>query len=284
MNPDKSKKMKYKVCISIPVHEAPDIVVDQINNLRFYYNNECVIVIHISRGFKMPDEIFSDRAYNFIDMEDVIVNPYSYPTQWGDLMYLHNSNFRHACSVVDFDYFVLHASNDLYLRHGSINYIERRQNGVSPHLFEAWHWNPIMEKDNELKKLLQYVGCKKAYLSPVEGTFYKKETFTQMLDLIDNFYCYGESNQPLYPREEVFYPTLMKAMEEDHGTPIAYGPHTIGDKITMDTVFQIRYGVYHNPKTEHLYDFSTLYALKGFPREYNNLYRVIVRRLMEQVI
>lgn len=273
-----SAPMKYKVCISIPVHEAPDVVVEQIKNIRHYYNNECVIVLHLSRNFEMPEQIDPDRAYNFIDMEGVIINPYSYPTKWGDIMYLHNSNFRYACSVVDFDYFILHASNDLYIRHGAIEYIEKVKNGSSPIYFENWDWSVIMDQDQAFKNLLTYMGAERPFISPVEGSFYLKETFQQMLDIIDRFYEEGDG--PLYPREETFYPTVLKLLNADYGSPVVLAPHFVKEPISLDTLFQIRFGIYQSEKASQFYDPSNLFAVKGVPRDYNHLFRHVIRGIM----
>ena len=61
------------------------------------------------------------------------VNPRSQPTKWGDILHLHNNdNVRFASDQLEpFDYVLLHASNDLYLRTGAERYVAGRPRGAT---------------------------------------------------------------------------------------------------------------------------------------------------------
>ena len=212
-----------KICISIPVHERPDVIRDQILNFRFYLPN-CIIVLHKSRNFieTVSHGSFDDLA----KIEGVFVNPVSLPTwsRWGSFAHVHNSNFEFAHKNLDFDYFCLHASNDMFVKAGAKDYIAR---------FDCGNHNALLEKDSgwalaekifadpDLKKIMESVNLQDICGSQVEGMFFRREIFAEMIKIIERFYDF--SNVDLnYERAEVYYPTLARKFATSFGMPYVF--------------------------------------------------------------
>lgn len=107
----------YKIIFSIPVHEKYEVILDQCLNFHFF-NPNSGIVLHFSKGFNAQssqiDKNTFDKAIEKLDY--VFINPYSVRTGWYDIIQAHISNFEFILkNNIDFDYFSLCASNELFL-------------------------------------------------------------------------------------------------------------------------------------------------------------------------
>ena len=111
-----------KIAISIPVHEKKDVVLDQIMNIKFYIENP-VIVLHISKDFYENEH---GDFHELKEIKNVYINPENLETGWGNILLTHVSNYYYIKGMVEFDYFILHASNDMYLKTGIEDYIKSR--------------------------------------------------------------------------------------------------------------------------------------------------------------
>ncbi len=202
-----------KVCVSIPVHEQPEVIYDQIRNFRFYFP-ECVIVLHQSRNFEWPAG--KPQRLNVSQFENVYLNPESLPTwsHWGSFAHVHNANFRFAAKTFDFDYFAIHASNDMMVRRVDPRFIAAVDAGVRTGRVpenttfgqgvRAW-------KDRDFAKMRKHLGTDEIYGAMGEGSFYKRELFAEIVDIIEKFYDYRQTDLA-YERMEFYYPTLARRL------------------------------------------------------------------------
>ncbi len=205
-----------KIVVSILVHENIDVINDQIRNF-LHFNKDALIVLHFSKRLA-----FDDLLNSFIKNDRVYINPVHLETKWGDLLQPHVENFKFAASILEFDYFVMHSSNDMYFRFGSNEYISIFDAGFNLHFLlqeKSWWWpNEFAWKDNQLHKIMLNLGLSVRVASQVEGSFYKFDIFKQIIDVIDKYinfnYDYGPKR---YPREEVYFSTIaQKFVNFDH--------------------------------------------------------------------
>ena len=203
--------------ISIPVHEKTEVIIDQIVNYK-HFCPDCGIVLHISKGFNFKDSFHTEKEFLFIlsTFKNVFVNPIRLDTAFADIVHTHLSNFKYISSIVDFEYFCLNASNDLFVRKMPIikdwdfncPYVEARY---------TESWNEYIYRDEYLERILNYFGKNKSDIqkSQIEGSFYRKDLFQKMSDVINAFYNYeeilkiGREKRNVYPREEVYFPTVV---------------------------------------------------------------------------
>lgn len=287
---------KYKFCVSIPVHKNPETVLDQIENIQHFYKNEVAIVLHVPENFEFTSR-FKDES--FLNIEGVYVNPEKLHVIWGTLMHVHNSNFNFAEKEIDFDYFILHASNDMYVRHGVTEYIEKAKNGIHQ---APWRntvryltfnndgrksWSKERHQDLELELMLGTLGLEKVYGTHSEGTFFEKKVFSQMVEAIDKFYFY-DGTQRIYPREEYWYSTLIqKFVSKDKiSKPLLFSENwwRTGQKIDSELILRLHKGELIDDviKLKHPYDYRNLYAVKRVNRNINHPNRVLIRKLWKQ--
>ena len=101
---------------SLPAHEKPDVLIDQINNInRFNQQFSVLIVLHLSKRFNLSDEQVKEIA----EQPNVLINPERIITGFmdGSLFEAHLSNINHIYSLkINFRHFIFLASNMMFIR------------------------------------------------------------------------------------------------------------------------------------------------------------------------
>jgi hypothetical protein len=271
-----------KFVVSILAHEKPEIVSEQVANARHYLPG-CEVVIHQLVKFDWGNMIF-----DFEKNLRVHVNPKSVPTFWGNLHHAHNSNFHYVSSKFEFDYFLLHSSSDLFVREGASDYISQYDCGVSfvpPQ--HTWGAPLFAEGDPVFQRIVKDSGAKELWCSQVEGTFYKKEVFAEMLKIIERHFDYRKTLP--YVHEEIYYPTIASALNVKKGHPYLLREDKVNlPKFDSDLVDAIRSGELpdHHIKRWKLgrevdslvWEGKHIYALRPIPRVFDNPLRTYIRK------
>ncbi len=65
--------------------------------------------------------------------------------------------------------------------------------------------------DDALNKMLEELGGKRIVASHIEGSFYLKDLFKKIVDIIEKYYDYKKMTIA-YPREEIYFSTLLWCM------------------------------------------------------------------------
>lgn len=278
--------------ISILAHEKPEIVIDQIENANRYLPGAW-IVLHLHRKFAWePPKKFQlgsqKPTVDFTQYERVLVNPISHRTEWGNLHHAHNSNFKYAATKLDFDYFLLHSSSDLFVRKGVEEYIKNWDMGVSV-LPPQHSWGaPFMaEGDPVFQKIMEDAKAKELWTSQVEGTFYRKEIFQKIVETIERHHTFDPSKP--YIHEELYYPTIASAMDAKRGFPYLLREEKELPKFEPALVDRIRAADLPDlvktrwklgrEVTSQVWEGKNLYALRPIPRVLDHPLRTYIRNL-----
>ena len=109
---------------SIPVHEKHDIINNQIENI-LNNNPRCKIIIHANKSFY-------DFSEKYINYDNVYINSNRLDYIWGNgLLNIHSNNFLEAIKLnLNFDYFIIISSNEMFIKKGCIDYISEYKNGI----------------------------------------------------------------------------------------------------------------------------------------------------------
>ena len=194
-----------KLAISIPVHEKPDVIRNQIENFQKYIDDMC-IVLHVSSGFFEKYEI-----KELENLEDVYINPTHLNTKWADIIHTHLSNFHYIFEMLDFDYFVLHASNDMYIRRGFTEYVQKYDAGfnIRKVIKKYSHWWPgnMALEDKQLLEMMDACGQTMIIASQVESSFYRKDIMEEIVKIIEEHYD-AATKVGNYTREEFYFSTV----------------------------------------------------------------------------
>lgn len=273
-----SDAARPRLCVSIPVHEQPAVILDQVENLRAYLGTDTQVVLHLSQTMGLDP-----AAVQPLLPEGVHVNPVSQPTQWGDIAHLHVSNMEFAYKNLDpFDYVVLHASNDLYVRPGAPERIaETRAGFIVQQITEKTTWvqGPPALRDPQLAAMLADVGAQEIWGGQVEGSYYAADLFREMLDVILR-HMDLDADREVYNREEMYFPALgHHLLDGPHGHNLVYvDTLTRGPVISPAVIYSVLDGTLAGAWTG-----SDNYAVKRVARKINDVNRVVIRGMARTV-
>lgn len=195
-----------RMVVSIPVHEKPEVINDQIENINKNLH-DVAIVLHISKGFY--DKYDEDKIKK---CSNLFINPQHLVTNWGGIFKTHLSNFMFAKENVKFDYFLLQASNDMFVKKGLEEYVIKYDAGFNRRfVYKNSMWWPAAcaLNDEYLNKVRSINGITRIVASQIEGSFYKEEIFSYIVDVLKSAGLDDELFlSPKYPREEVYFSTI----------------------------------------------------------------------------
>lgn len=268
------------VLFSIPVHERPEIVRDQIRNIKAFCPDS-VVCLHVSRS--AGDDI---TAYlNVAKEEGALVNPNRLDTgnDHSGIFHVHCSNF---CFVRDegvpFYAITLLSSNELLIRTGLEDFIQERRVGCQTVLAETtanWH----LFRYDLLEKLrgngfLQHLGVDTYFGGQAEGQFYRAEIFEIIAKAYTDFF--PSDLPPGFEAEEIIPPTViasLAAQGANISAPITLCDYCHDLQITSDLIMKIRggRGVIYALKFRGMLasphvgwsSFDNIFSVKRVPRE-----------------
>jgi len=210
------------IVVSIPVHENVAVIRDQIANIQRFLPG-AQIVLHLNRNFFFWGEkhlnlgLRSEFVLNrFVipslqAIPGVHVNNERWTTQWGNILHTHLANFRFANRELKFDYFLLLSSACMLVRSGAAETIPQTDFGVAARVpTEDWRWRERSLADPIYQAIARDCGADQLYGGQSEGSYYRRELFAQMAEVIERHWAY----QPEHVRchEEIYLPTVATTL------------------------------------------------------------------------
>ncbi len=149
--------------------------------------------------------------------EGLLINPVSIPTRFGTAlpMMIHNHRiavrmgvaFSHVCMVSPYLY---------AFESGLDAAMETVEVGLPAAVYPvhpSWYWHDAVMTDPRLDALARHLGvglqCGRA-----NGVFMTRELFEALVALVQRFFTWEEiaALEPIYPLEEVLFPTVLPAL------------------------------------------------------------------------
>jgi len=286
------------VVFSLLVHENEQVVINQIENINKFAPG-ALIVAHVNERFNgKVSPLFLYQKEN----QSFFVNDQRLVLQWADLIQAHNSNFQYAKKTFGkFSHFCLEASNDMFVRPGVLNYVTQREHGSQMiKTYDDMQWTSYRrtKHDPQLKRMMDFFGVTEILGSQPEGNFYSYELYEELFRVIDMFFDHSQisnfrtkddndSSNALYPREEIYFPTLAQKLNPNPATPYVFSEAMVVINITPTLIESIRNEtispelcVDHRFKGEaRLYYPSGLFAVKRVPRNMHSDIRKFINEL-----
>lgn len=296
------------VIFSILVHEKIDVVLNQIENFT-KFNPNSGIILHISKKFRKE---LNTKIDVLINKKNIFINPISIDTGLNDnsQFYAHQVNIEYIIfNELKFEYISFHASNDMFVRVGLIDYLRNFDAGsdIKAHEFNSnWRQAKHAYRDPLLKNLLRNKQNLNNIIfgSQVEGTFMSKEVCIKLLHDI-KFYNLGLKKNVVniilqkfiqnkyfhkifdifspgsyYAKEEIYFSTLIMSYAKVIGLPYVYINWNNGLKIDFEEVHAIINKDYDILKKKSLRDYSInvhdFYAVKRVDRDMNDQLRKLI--------
>lgn len=226
-----------RLVFSITVHECYLAIADLIKNIKFF-NSECGVVVHVN---STCGQLFEDIQSGIIgqpEYENVFLNTSRFDTSKSafSLHRAHISNYKHLLGLgVNFEYFVLEASNSLFVRSGAYDYIRSFDLGIGRGAINQY-WKEAILKHEVLQEFVLKSTGKTEALSEQhlkgchEGSFYSYDIAKKVFKLIEELDWISLENNdwPTYPTEEIWFQLAVFVLTEEHklrvGNTITYMP------------------------------------------------------------
>ncbi len=202
-----------KVCVSIPVHEAFEVVLNQVDNYR-HFLLDCYVVLHVSAN---NPELKQQLLRHFKGSTQVFINPISMPTAWGWVFHTFLSNYgwvRRSLGL-EFDYFVLETSNSLLVSSVPSNLLSQfeclmnirtSQQQLANH--PQWWVAKQSRIDPCFVRMCHELKIQDWFAARCEGCTFSVSLFDGILAFCEKYYIY-DPLEDRYAREEIYFPTLV---------------------------------------------------------------------------
>jgi len=268
---------------SIPVHEKQDIINNQIENI-LNYNPNSNIILHVNKSFKSFNNDFTN--YN-----NVYINSVSLEYEYAKgLLLIHINNFLEAIKLnINFKYFIILSSNEMFIKHGLIHYIEKYKNGLQIVKFDKniyWHnFHKNIEKDNKIINMLNELNLSTIFGGQTEGQFFEKYIFQKISDIYLKYFGNKELNN--FETEEIIIQTIFKSFNIEHTKPFTlqnYSNNLIFDVIFIDNIINNNIIIPENNIKTTLVsphvnnDTTSIFSIKRIERSFNNIRYHISRK------
>lgn len=258
-------------CLSLLVHEAPDVIEQQIQNALNYLPNSH-IVIHFGLEAALIRANFLAQYENH---PRVHINDNCLPTAWGWILHAQLSNYYFAKQIgLDFDFYLMDSSNSLFYRHGLEDYLNNTTanyclNPVelhSPAMREHWVKLHAFGNDPCFISLVNELRCAAPVYCRHEGTAFRAPLLDEMVKIISKHYE-PTLNEIFYPREEVYWATvashLSKEMADIFAITAEVTPNLI-DHLRSENLAGLReFEPWKNSREEY---FKSKFSVKPVPR------------------
>lgn len=245
------------IYISIPVHEKPEVVVNQMQNFARFLP-EAKIVLHVSKGAKFSVNELED-VLKKANISNALVNPTQVETKWGSIIQAHLANIHYIIQQGDAEKIIFHSSNDMLIMDGLSEYLKDKKNIF--HLRKCtsdslWWVSRKAVKDSALSTFFNG----KLYASQIEGSMYDISLLKSLVHSINNKDLVLNS-ELFYPLEEVIFSSFAcKENIKPEGIPYVYSEVHKFDRFFFHYIKKY----YFFPKVNLFLDKTLKKILEGF--------------------
>jgi len=268
---------------SIPIHEKQEIINNQIENI-LNYNPNSNIILHVNKSFKSFNNDLT--SYN-----NVYINSVRFDYEYAKgLLLIHINNYLEAIKLnINFKYFIILSSNEMFIKYGLIHYIEKYKNGLQIVKFDKnidWHnFHKNIEKDNNIINMLNELNLSTIFGGQTEGQFYEKYIFQKISDIYIKYFGNKELNN--FETEEIVVQTIFKSFNIEYTKPFTlqnYSNNLIFDVIFIDNIINNNIIIPENNIKNTLVsphvnnDTTSIFSIKRVERSFNNIRENISRK------
>lgn len=191
-------------------------------NWRAAFSSRMVTLAHLSATTRA--EMLADMAAvgAFPSAEGLVVNPVSMATRYGTALPMMIHNHRMAGRMGLEASHICLASPYLYaFQAGLDDAVEQFDCGLPSAVYpmhDGWLWNDIVSGDARLAALSRHLGVP-LRVGRADGVFLTRALFDEMLAVLQRFFSLEElaALDPIYPIEEVLFPTMLPALLGERG-------------------------------------------------------------------
>jgi hypothetical protein len=229
-----------KSLYSITCHESHESIIDLCLNL-LEVANASFVVVHINKN---SDDVYQNVLNSLEEYSElrnkIFINENRFDTS-KDKFFLHMAHLSNYDLAIKnnllFDFFVLEASNSLYVKKGVLNYMEQFDVGLDFDKPEGY-WQDSILSHKSLKTFTEHnyqfedgesfenLKIKSTH----EGSFFSKNAVDEIFKIVRELhnFCLSNSDMPQYPNEEVWFCLAVKIYKKNKtvkiGQTVTYMP------------------------------------------------------------
>ncbi len=289
--------MNTRIAFSIPVHEKIEVIKNQVQNFK-HFNPGCIIVLHVSALMEMDaDSIKKELSeYTYVHINPIrILSGYADTSQ----LYMHYINLKYLLdNNIPFDYFCIHASNDMFIKKGLEEYItgfESFTNLQDCKRNREWYQGYMAWHDQYLAAIRKDLGIDKIYGSQTEGISFSYHLAGKIADVLNKHigkftytsytrhfkkisvklryqayllrYVYG---RVLYASEEIYFSTILSKISGKNTSPYVYINWENNLDITVEDITNIVNDKYDRLNVKGDIKALNFFAVKRIHRDIND--------------
>ena len=203
-----------KIAISITCHESVECIIDQCKNIKSFVI-EPIVVIHVNISSNAIYTQLIEVIKNSPELQEyIIISPFRVNTG-KDKFSLHKAhilNLRYIrLQAIEFDYFLIEASNSLFVKLGIEKFISSFDIGIGM-AKPSGYWAEKIHMHKSLDIIAKRVASQynneiQIHKGCHEGAYFKSTHVDNIFNIasaIDDF-CAVNDDKPNYPTEEIWF-------------------------------------------------------------------------------
>ena len=208
------------IAISLTVHEAPHVVMELMSNIRYTYNGNAFLIVHVSADFK--EKFLKYAATLGVSMHDpdIYWNDLNMSTKWGNTLPMQISNFLYLTMTLKrpFTHFqilspanlVVSTDMDIYIKNFDIVL-----NNANP-ITQKWRWYTNALQDPLYTHFRERYGLGEPVAVRVDGMAVRADIFGGFVRRLLDLYSLDTMRNlsATYPQEETIIPTYLARFKE----------------------------------------------------------------------
>jgi hypothetical protein len=203
------------IAISLTVHESPNIIMELISNIRYTYNRNAFLIVHISRDTK--EKFLKHAAATGVNLHDADLywNDIEMPTKWGNTLPMQVSNFLYLTMTLrrPFTHFQIITPANLIVGKNLDEYIGKHDIIINKPMqaSNGWRWYESLQQDELYARFREQHGLGEPVAVRVDGMAVRADIFSGFVRrLLDIYSLDAMRNLAMpYPQEETFIPTYL---------------------------------------------------------------------------
>lgn len=208
------------IAISLTAHETPRVVMELMSNIRYAYNGNAIMVLHVSRDTK--EKFLKHAAATGVRLADrgIYWNDQEMSTRWGNTLPMQVSNFLFLTMKlrIPFTHFQIISPANLIVGENMDQYVASHDvllNNSIP-TSKGWMWHDGAAQDPLFTRFREENALGEALCARVDGAAVRADIFGDFVRRLLDLYSLDlmRTREPNYPLEETILPTYLTALRK----------------------------------------------------------------------
>ncbi len=207
------------IAMSITTHETPRVIMELLSNIRYCYNGNAFLVVHVSADYK--EAFYRHAAAKGIRLfaDQIFWNDIEISTKWGNTLPSQIWNYLYLKNTlgIEFSHFQIISPSNLIIRKDMDVYIRNFDIVMRKAVpSDKWMWGSQARGDPKYQQFREENGLGGCLCARVDGLAVKDEIFGAFARKLLLRYSISDMQaiDPTYPQEETILPTYLTKLQD----------------------------------------------------------------------